>query len=111
MLSGIAARSAACSTGLIWTVGGAVTGATVSRAGGPQAVTAAEVNGARPLAGVGAQPPHQVAEGLARVEQPDRQDTQAVRDGCGVGAGHKNPAGPAGRPETVQIRRVGQVVE
>ena len=83
----------------------------LSQRGRLQADNADQVNRAEPLARVGDQPLHQVAEGLARVEQPDRQDLHAVRDGCGVGAGHQNPAGRAGRPEAVQVRRIGQVVE
>jgi len=190
MPSGIAARSAACSTGLIRTVGGAATGSTVSRPtcsstasaararpglGGTSpparrqlirasererprhcgcrrthagrlrrllppahemgAVLAARQRGVGdhraglgqrdglqvqvlsqfdhtvPLVRVGRQASAQIANGLTQAERPDRHDPHATGDGRGVGGGHQYPAGRADGPQTIQVRRVGQVIE
>jgi hypothetical protein len=64
-----------------------------------------------PLVRVGRQASAQIADGLTQAERPERHDPHAAGDGRSLGGGHQHPASRAGWPQTIQVRRVGQVVE
>ena len=71
-----------------------------------------QVEGLGPLARVGGEPGGQVGQGFPRTERGDGCDPP-VRRGQGVvppGGDHHPAVGP-GRPQTLQVGRVGQVIE
>ncbi len=71
-----------------------------------------QVEGLGPLARVGGEPGAQVGQGFPGAERGDRRDPP-VRRGQGVvppGGDHDPAVGP-GRPQAIQVGRVGQVVE
>ena len=64
-----------------------------------------------PLVRVSLQASVQIANCLAHAERTDWHDPHAAGDGRRVGGGHQHPAGRTGRPQSVKVRRAGQVIE